>query len=414
MRNSFKDFAPKASALLVLYLALCFAAGAAQQALAPPAAQPAVPAARPIPIARTKYVGDAACVSCHRDQALTYIHTAHHLTSQPGTRGAILGSFQSPLNTLMITAASTEDGTPGLYFKMEAKSSGFYQTAVTGWPGLLQQEGERMDIVIGSGVRGQSYLYWHGDQLFELPVSYWSDGHRWINSPGYRNGAADFSRPVDPRCMECHATYIKALSTDLFANSYDKESLVAGISCETCHGPGADHVALHRSLASVGAKDQLILNPAKFTRDRQVDVCSLCHNGIRQKEIEPAFSFIPGQPLDRYLQPGPEDTDTQPNVHGDQVGLLKKSRCYLSSPNMSCSTCHDVHAPEKPAASYSARCLTCHRVESCGESKTIGPSIANNCIDCHMPVQSTTAIVSDTAGKLIQPKMRTHWIKIYP
>jgi len=39
-----------------------------------------------------------------------------------------------------------------------------------------------MDIVIGSGVRGQSYLYWHGDQLYELPVSYWSDGSRWINS----------------------------------------------------------------------------------------------------------------------------------------------------------------------------------------------------------------------------------------
>ncbi len=63
--------------------------------------------------------------------------------------------------------------------------------------------------MIGSGVRGQSYLYWHGDQLYELPVSYWSDGSRWINSPGYKNGTMNFSRAAIPRCLECHATYIE-------------------------------------------------------------------------------------------------------------------------------------------------------------------------------------------------------------
>ena len=54
---------------------------------------------------------------------------------------------------------------------------------------------ERIDLITGSGMRGQTYLFWQGDRLFELPVSYWSDGHRWINSPGYIDGTADFSRP---------------------------------------------------------------------------------------------------------------------------------------------------------------------------------------------------------------------------
>jgi hypothetical protein len=402
------------SALLAIAFALCLATGISQQTTPHPLSQTGVANAGARDTRHANYVGDSACLPCHRDQALSYVHTAHHLTSQPGVKIAILGSFQPPSNVLMIADPATAEDGPGLYFRMDARSDGFYETAVTGWPGLVQERSERTDVVIGSGVRGQSYLYWHGDQLYELPVSFWSDGRRWINSPGYKNGTTDFSRPVDPRCLECHATYIQPLSIDLSTNSYDKKTLATGISCESCHGPGADHVTMHQAKpATGGIPNQAILNPGSFSRDRQVDLCSLCHNGIRQKETEPAFSFVPGQPLDNYLRPIAADTDVQPNVHGDQVGLLKKSRCYLSSPNMSCSTCHNVHAPEQPAASYSAKCLSCHKVESCGMPKTLGHGIANNCIGCHMPVESTSAIVSDTAGQLIRPQMRTHWIKVY-
>jgi hypothetical protein len=147
------------------------------------------------------FVGDAACLSCHRDQGTSYLHTSHHLTSQPANKDSILGSFHEGSNVLMIADPATATDNPGLYFKMEAKPNGFYQTAVAGWPGQLKTRTERMDIVIGSGVRGQSYLYWHGDRLYELPVSYWSDGSRWINSPGFKDGTMIFSRAVIPRCM---------------------------------------------------------------------------------------------------------------------------------------------------------------------------------------------------------------------
>ncbi len=123
-----------------------------------------------------KYAGDAACLPCHGDQSNSYVHTSHHLTSQPANKDSILGSFQDGSNVLMIADPTTAGDNPGLYFKMEAKENGFFQTAVAGWPGQLQTKSERMEVVIGSGVRGQSYLYWHGDRLYELPVSYWSDG----------------------------------------------------------------------------------------------------------------------------------------------------------------------------------------------------------------------------------------------
>lgn len=44
----------------------------------------------------------------------------------------------------------------------------------------------------------------------------------------------------------------------------------------------------------------------------------------------------------------------------------------------------------------------------------MGPKIAENCIDWHMPVEQTNSVVSEAADTVIRTKMRTHWIKIYP
>jgi hypothetical protein len=38
-------------------------------------------------------------------------------------------------------------------------------------------------LVTGSGEKGQTYLYWRGNQLFQLPVSYWTELREWVNSP---------------------------------------------------------------------------------------------------------------------------------------------------------------------------------------------------------------------------------------
>lgn len=358
---------------------------------------------------------DGVCLSCHQDQAATYPETSHHRTSSLGNRNTILGSFRNDgSNLLMIADPALARDDPGLYFKMDAKDGNYYQTAVAGWPDQLRTRSERFDVVIGTGTRGQSYLYWKSDQLFELPVSYWSEGRRWINSPGFKNGTMNFNRPITPRCLECHASFIQATSPDPQTNRYHRTSLVTGISCERCHGPSENHLRRHVSEGEPRARSEgeAILNPATLSRDRQVDLCALCHNGIRAEERAPAFSYQPGDSLDRYLQPNLADNAEHPDVHGNQVGLLKRSRCYLSSPAMSCSTCHEVQAPEHEASWYSQRCLSCHVMESCGMAKTLGKTIANGCVDCHMPVERTAAFSFDTAGVPVQPTMRSHWIRV--
>jgi Cytochrome c554 and c-prime len=377
-----------------------------------PAAAQSAPPSRDTPaVTRAGYAGDEACRSCHKQQSEPYVHTAHHLTSQLAGPDSILGSF-GPGDDVLRTA------NPGLHFTMEAKDDGYFETAVAGYPGMSFRDmtfrTERIDLVIGSGHRAQTYLYWRGDQLFELPVSSWLEGGaRWVNSPGYDNGFANFERTIPPRCLECHATFIRATAPGTFDNHYDRASFVPGVSCETCHGPGREHIARHAP-GSPSTPGQAILNPAGVSRDRQIDLCALCHNGIERQQLGQAFSYLPGQPLSGYLQPNPMDNTTRPDVHGNQVGLLKRSRCFLSSSTMTCTTCHDVHAAERDAASYSGRCLQCHQVKACGMYKAMGEQLAKNCIDCHMPLLATRAILATRGDETIGTKIRTHWIKVYP
>src|ERR1700757_2120103 len=56
---------------------------------------------------RSNYVGDAACIECHKKESLSYAMTAHHLTSQPPQASTIIGSFVEGKNVLMISNPGT-------------------------------------------------------------------------------------------------------------------------------------------------------------------------------------------------------------------------------------------------------------------------------------------------------------------
>jgi hypothetical protein len=349
------------------------------------------------------FVGDAACLSCHREKVEPYIHTAHHLTSRMAGQNSILGKFTDGENIL-------KTSNPELLYRMNRNENGSFQTAVIGIPPDTTSRTERFDLVIGSGGKGQTYLYWKGDELFQLPVTYWTELGQWVNSPGYRDGFPDFGRRVLPRCLDCHASHFELLAPPL--NRYRTTAFELGISCEKCHGAGGDHLARQGS-KNPAALPQAIVNPAKLARDRQIDLCGLCHAGIGELTAQP-FTYIPGEPLEKYLILPHLDPDADIDVHGSQVELLKKSRCYQASSAMTCSTCHNVHATQHDLAAFSGRCLSCHKVESCGVFPKLGHEIASNCIDCHMPSQQTNLIVSDSNGRKVKPKVRNHWIKIYP
>jgi Cytochrome c554 and c-prime len=347
---------------------------------------------------RENYVGDEDCRTCHQDKVETFHQTAHYQTSRLPDIASILGNFSPGANIL-------KTSNPDLFFQMEQKDDGFFQTAVQGIPPYTTSRVERFGLVIGSGGKGQTFLFWKGDLLFQLPISYWKEVG-WVNSPGYRDGVAFFDRPVIPRCLECHGTYFESDPPPL--NRYHPNDMVVGITCEKCHGAGRGHVRHFSSKPATAPPDTAILNPARFPRDLQMDLCAWCHAG-HGNPILPAFSYVPGEPLSRYLELPQPDPDAAVDVHGSQVELLKKSRCFQSS-TMTCLTCHDVHKTQKDPAAFSEFCLRCHKMES---HPKIEQPIANHCVDCHMPKQKTNLIVFSWNGRQISPEVRNHWIKVY-
>jgi hypothetical protein len=352
---------------------------------------------------QNNFVGPEACAACHHEIYDSYAQTAHQRTSRPATAEAVAGSFAAGQNVF-------HSSNPELSFQMEATSNGLLQTAITGVPPDTETRGERMDLVIGSGRKGQTYLYWKGEELFQLPISYWTELNQWVNSPGYRDGTADFSRRVPPRCLECHSTYFRSQPPPV--NHYERSHYVLGLSCERCHGPGRNHVTSRQTKQQASTNGDIV-NPAKLSRDRQVDLCALCHAGLGEPLRAPAFSFSPGDRISDYLTLQSDREQTRIDVHGSQVELLGRSRCFRESKTMTCLTCHDVHKTQRDAAAFSSQCLTCHKASNCGLYPKKGELLAVNCVDCHMPKQPTDLIVSDSNGRKVKPEVRNHQIKIY-
>jgi hypothetical protein len=387
---------------LGLAVALPGASSPSQQASAPVA----TPAALHTPPPASAYAGDAACAECHAAEARTYAGTLHARDSSLADRRTILGDFTTGQNVL-------RTGNPNIIFAMIQAPDGFYQSAVNiADPQNLTGEAQRFDLVIGSGRRGQTYLYWKDEQLFELPVSWWIETHEWINSPGYVDGNVHFDRPIVPRCLECHATAFQTAGPP--ANKYLKDSLALGIGCEKCHGPGAEHVAREKSAhpPAAGSDEIAIVNPARLSRERAIDVCGLCHAGAGLP-LTDSQSFRPGDDLARYVAITIPPPDAPVDVHGNQVQAIERSKCFTSG-KLTCATCHNVHVKQEAADAFSVHCLSCHKAQACPRFRQMGEAIRTKCIDCHMPEGRSQALTSESEGKMLRAQLRTHRIAIYP
>ena len=314
--------------------------------------------------ARDEYAGSAACARCHADKSASYASTqmAHAMTPVSAetlpelAHGPIhhsVGPYSYSLAQMPKgPVLSISDGTQSL-------------SATIGW-------------VFGVGEIGRTYVYQQNDHFYESHVSYYAELQNLDFTTGHDRSvpgqlALALGRPIaDPRfCFGCHSTEATT------SGHFDPQRLTPGVTCEACHGPGAQHVAL-MSAGQGGQVPSMMFNPAKLTPVAAVDYCGACH----RTSVDVSFLGISGTFTLRF-----------------PAYRLQASRCW-SKPDsrLTCFACHDPHQPlVRDLASYDKNCLACHRGgpttkttsntkdENHARTGKACPVAQKACVTCHMP-----------------------------
>jgi hypothetical protein len=316
-------------------------------------------------VAAAVTVGEAdpqdACVGCHKDE--------------------VNGFARSKMAQSMRLPTHEPEGivrTPQTTLRMYSNREGSWQSLES----HSHTETYRVDYVIGSGTHANGYIISLADHLFQSPIAYYRRKAAYDLAPGYESVQdPDFTRPVKPGCIFCHAGSFTPVSGSINEYSAQPFSHLA-ISCSRCHGPVAAH------LAEPGPST--IVNPANLDPASRDSVCEQCHLKGVARVLNPGkkfTDFVVGQPLEktfttyRYSMPEGEQPPFKVISHSEQLAL---SRCKrVTGSGMWCGTCHDPHnEPTNIVPYYRSKCLTCHAHTRFAASH---PSRTSNCIGCHMP-----------------------------
>ena len=268
-----------------------------------------------------------------------------------------------------------ESASSGTKFTIQSSASGIWQTAES----KSEVQKLRVDYVVGSGSHAFGYLAQVGNHLLQSPLSFYSIRNSWDLAPGYEDSSKpDFSRPVTPECLSCHAGKARPIADTL--NSYRSPPFEqTEIGCDRCHGPADAHL---RNPAPGS-----IINPSKLQPAARDSICEQCHLAGEVRIPNPGktlVDFQPGKKLEDAYTVYVAGHDPEKTVKViSQSEQLALSRCARSSAGrLWCGTCHNPHeTPVRPAEYFRERCLSCH-------AKTLPAEHAartNDCISCHMP-----------------------------
>lgn len=362
-----------------------------------------------------EYAGAESCLECHSKIYNEALKSSHHKASAAASTKNVLGNFRQGHNIYSYDKQTK--------IVMENRNNELFQ--------VLHKNGKelkayRFDIVLGSK-NAQTSLFWNNDIVYELPLSYYTAANNWGTSPGYAPDAPYFESAVTAVCFECHSSNIEVKHKNTEAENYfgtevkpetmKKESIVFGIDCERCHGPAKDHVDYHKRNPGLKLAKYIVPDKSLNTQQKLVG-CVLCHSAA--ESVQSRFKFVPGNTIADFYNEPALNSGVNPDVHGNQYGLLAKSKCFIKSRNMDCTSCHDPHDnASESVLVQSQKCMNCHSMAKnnfCTTKDHTEATLKNNCIDCHMPKKESTAIGFFLSGKkeMSPYLMRTHQIGIFP
>jgi tetratricopeptide (TPR) repeat protein len=340
----------------------------------------------------------AQCAACHPKIAASYAKT---------------GMARSFYKAAAIEPVRFYHKLSDTWYAIAARGGFYYQRRWRiGYAGNETEVQEsRIDYAMGSGNHVRTYLH-RTDRgaLIELPLAWYAEnGGEWAMNPGHDRDYALPPRAVAYECMFCHNAYprIPAGHDEPGSEPLFESALPEGIGCERCHGDGADHM---RAARTAGAKVEdirkAIVNPARLSKDRQMEICMQCHLETTSLQLPHSivkygrapFSYRPGEPLGNFMiffdhaagSPYRDDFEIAHSAY-----RLRKSRCFVASKGagkgaMTCATCHDPHDVPRGAEAtlhYNGVCGQCHGSLPAQHTKAV------DCVGCHMPKRRTQDVV---------------------
>lgn len=194
-------------------------------------------------------------------------------------------------------------------------------------------------------------------------------------------------------CLECHEAAGQSLHGTPHARAKNPRTPAAGLSCESCHGPGKQHVD--------AGGEGFILNPAKMKPRDAGETCTTCHNRSEHtyweggKHDSRNMSCVTCHSVHSpKSSAGQLKTETQEQTcvqcHRTQVSKLhRSSHMPVREGKMQCSTCHNPHGSQnvkmlREGNSINESCASCH-AEKRGPFLWEHAPGRNECITCHDP-----------------------------
>lgn len=329
------------------------------------------------------FVGDETCGSCHGEQLNDWEGSHHDYAMKEAGDESVRGDFND--------VSFTHRGDSYLFFRQDSlyvvETTGpdgepvtYEVTHTFGWEPLQQYL-----VDFGKGKLQALNIAWDTEQEEWFALNPEEDAAHgdWMHWTG---GAMNWNS----MCADCHSTN---LQENYFAeaDSFHTTWSSINVSCESCHGPGRDHVDFVQSGEVQKATVDRIRRDLKLTANtsqiEQINQCAQCHS--LREQVTQDYKHE-GDFLDHFnpTLPHPESyyADGQIKEEVYVYGSFLQSRMFKN--DVECSDCHDPHTLElKANVTDNTLCMSCHEPQfNTVEHHFHEPNTeASQCISCHMP-----------------------------
>ncbi|MEO7093076.1 MAG: multiheme c-type cytochrome [Polyangiales bacterium] len=342
---------------------------------APPRPLPdTLPSALPI----ADFLGAKACAECHQKVYDTWARSPHGRSMAPASPTTVLADFSG--------SVALKDGTVTL-----SQDAGGYTMELQSAAG---SERRKVDLVLAAGRQHQLYavktpegqallpIVWSTKTKQWLPLSLYQPADLHPGSPNYWGG-----KDMTGGCFNCHLSQMyRRLGDDPKTEWVD-----LSINCESCHGPGREHVRRRRA----GSKDEVYKNLATLKSVDESRVCGPCHGfQLKPYVFPPASDSLPQIFVTSLVLDSLRPDGTQRLTSYQYAGHVLSGGFKLDV--LVCNSCHEPHtlaARDKDGHSAEGehsnrQCTACHpgmAVEKVATAHSHHTAKVR-CVDCHMPL----------------------------